>query len=209
MIRLRAEHYWTARKCYDAQLREQPELAGRIVLRATQDRRGKIIKVSPQKGGVPDKRKHKKRMTGTTVGTCIASALRGATLPLARKGGATFSFSIDLYPGDAPLPELDTKPSPVRIDLQSIQQKFLQMTPVLGACFEEASTRKPGLWGRLALRGELTQEGRLRSLQEIESTFPDTEAGKCVQKHLEQAEFPPPREGGSLVVFPMRWAPHP
>lgn len=208
MKHLRAEHYWTARKCFDAQLREHPDLSGRVVLRATQNSRGVITQASARGAtGVPDKRKHKTALKSATVGSCIASSLRGAALPLARKGGATFSFSVDLYPGDAPLPEPDNQTSPGRADLPAINLALARLAPALGACFEEASARKPGLWGRLAIRGELTEEGRLRSTGEVESTFPDTEATKCAQKRIEEANFPPPLEGTPLLVVPLRWAP--
>jgi hypothetical protein len=206
--KLRAEHYWTARRCYDPRLRERADLAGRVVIQMTQDGRGVVTRASARGGkGVPDRRKHRSTLQDAAVGACIAQRLVGASLPLPRKGGATSSFSVDLYPGDVPLPEPDTRLSPGRIDLGAVDRAAGLLAPLLGACFSEASARRPGLWGRLALRLAISPEGRVTEAQEVDSTFPDAGAVRCARAALESAVFPGASGEGALVVLPVRWAP--
>jgi len=208
MKHLRAEHYWTARRCYEEQLREHPDLSGRVVLRLTQNARGVVTRAVSLGGkGVPDQRKHKTALKSAAFGACIASAFRGVTLPLARKGGATFSFSVDLYPGDAPLPERDTRPSEGRVDLAEIDLLVAAHAGALGRCFDEGERRHPGHWGRLALRLELGAQGQPEGLVEVESTFPDTETTRCVKERLGALRFPRPQGGTPRLVLPFRWAP--
>lgn len=45
----------------------------------------------------------------------------------------------------------------------------------------ELGRQKPGVWGRLALRLDVTPEGRVREARQVDSTFPEADAVACVR----------------------------
>lgn len=207
MRHLRAEHYGTVRRCYDAALRHEPELGGRVVIRITIGKSGTITAASSQGGrGVPDQRKHRTALGSAEVGRCIASGLRGAHLPGAR-GGATVSFSVDVYPGDAPLPEPDSRSSPSRLDLEAADRVARGLAAPLEACFVAGLTAHPGLWGRLALRLDLGANGAVTDGREVDSTFPSTTVRDCALDVVRAARWPTPQGDQARVVVALRWPP--
>jgi hypothetical protein len=210
MRALRAEQYWTVRRCYEPELRLAPTLEGRVVLELSLGRDGVVRSARAVKAnrGVPDTRKHGHAMPGREVPSCLASRLKGARLP-APRSAASMLVSIDVYPGDAPLPERDTPASAGRMDLDAARAPLASLRPALDRCLEEASRRRPGLWGRLALRLTVSPAGEVAAAAEVESTFPDPAAARCAASVARAARLPAPTPAGSgaAVVLAVRWLP--
>ncbi len=206
MRHLRAEQYGVVRRCYDAALRQDPELGGRVVMRISLSKAGVITTASAQGArGVPDHRKHRTALGSADVGRCIASGLRGAHVGGAR--GGTFAFSIDVYPGDAPMPDLDTQPSPSRLDTAAADRVARSLAPSLDACFVAGRASQPGLWGRLALRLDVDARGAVQDAREVDSTFPSGSVRECAAGVLRQATWPAPDGDRARLVVALRWPP--
>ncbi len=200
---LRREQYGAVRRCYDPELREHPTLDGRTVLSLSVARGGLVTSARPVKGGVPDPRTHKTAMPNRKVVACLAGAMKGATLPAPRKAPAVLLVAIDVWPGDAPLPEREAMPRQGSLDLAAASDVVRGLRPELDACVVPARTRHPGLWGRLALRVDVTSEGRAGEVAETESAFADPEVRRCVARVLEGASWPRP-SGDARIVVPLR-----
>ncbi len=204
---LRAEHYWTVRRCYDPALRDALKLDGRAVLALSLDAGGRVTKASTTRAKVPDTRRHKTSMPDKEVVGCWVRGLTGAALPRPRGGRATVALSIDVWPGDAPLPEASAEPRPGRADLDEVARRTAARLPELDACVAAGREEHPGAWGRLALRVDVDTEGTAGEIAQTESTFPVASVVACATRVLREVAWPPARGGVARVVVPLRAPP--
>jgi hypothetical protein len=206
MRKLRAEQYWTVRRCYEARLRDDPKLEGRTNLKLAIRADGGVSssKAIGREKRLGDSRKFGKDMSDKEVVRCIASGLRKASVPAPRTRTATLLVSIDVYPGDAPLPETSAPPLAGRADLDDVKKKLGKDEIGLSACFEDARKKHPGLWGRLAMRLDVAKDGDVTDAREIETTFPDSDTEACVEARLEAMTLAAPSSEARVVVA-FRW----
>lgn len=204
---LRAEHYWAVRRCYEPELRASPSLEGRTLVHLTISADG-VVRASQQAKdrALADKRKHPTKMSEPAVRSCLAAHFKGAKLPRPR-GKAQVVFSIDVYPGDALLSTKEGERAEGAVTLTEASAQIEAQRAQLLECFLEATERHPGIWGRMLLRLEIGADGSALAVSEVESTFPDREATRCVSERLSKASFPPPAPSGSsaLIIVPLRW----
>lgn len=209
MRALRAEQYWTVRKCFDPRVAAQPDLEGRTLLSLKVNASGVVTAASLLKKGdkrIPDTRKFPRAMSDSAVTSCLAQGFSGISVPTPGKGskGATLLVSIDVWPGDAPIPERDASPKPGRVPLATVADALEKARPALGACIDAATTREPGLWGRVALRVDVSEQGTTGDIAETESTFPDRKATACFVDVLRAIPWPEPKKGAARVVVAFR-----
>lgn len=179
---LRAEQYWTVRRCQDDALRTDPEMSGRAVLRLKVSGSGKIVDATPAKGAtVADSRKHKKNMPAA-VAKCIADGLVGAKVTAPRSKNAVVLVAVDVWPGDAGIPQNEA-PATGRIDLVEVNKELDRVRGDLDRCFASADT-VPAVWGRLAMQVEINEQAEITDVHEVESTFPRAETVQCVKQVL-------------------------
>lgn len=202
MKRLRAEQYMTVRNCFDPALRDTPDLSGRTVLRL-KIRGDRVVESSVSKGKVSDSRKHPTAMS-SKVASCLADAFDGAHVHRSRSASATVLVSIDLWPGDAPMPN-SPRPAHGKIALDSIEKIAAAHTNDVAAC----TASDHGAWGRLALEIEVDESGAIQSVDEVESTFPVRGAAACMREKLKNIRLPTPSPAGSnaRVIVAFRVAP--
>ncbi len=205
MRALRAEHYWTVRRCYDPALRGAPKLDGRAVLELSLDKAGRVLSAATSRARVPDTRQHKTSMTDEEVVRCWLRGLKGAELPRPR-GKATVAFSIDVWPGDAPLREVPAS-MPGSLPLDEVERLVTARLPELDACVAEARAELPGAWGRLPLRVDVDEQGAPHEIAETESTFPAPSMVACATRVLRTLTWPKARGGTARVTVPLRVAP--
>lgn len=206
MRALRRYGYAGVRRCFDAALRETPDLEGRTVVDIEVDGAGRIVKSRASAGRAPDPRKHKTSMPSASVRTCIAEALVRVSLPPVARGKRVHArISVDVWPGDVPLPTAEPTPAPGSLPPTAFAAALGPAQPTMRSCFDALEKRHPGTWGRLAFRVDASPEGVVRASQ-IESTFPDADAVACVTKAIEAVKLPT-HALSSRASFALRWRP--
>lgn len=200
---LRRDQYWTVRRCYEPKLRDEPKLEGRTVLELSVARDGTVKSAhAAKKGKVPDDRKHGRAMSDRDVVACLARSFTGIHVPAPRSRTATMLFSIDVWPGDAPLPEPAGAAGPGKVELAKVDEAISAARASITPCFEAAPR---GAWGRAALRLEIGDDGRVDDVDEVETRFADADAITCVSRALSAVTLPVPSGGVAKVIVAMRW----
>ena len=206
MRALRAGQYVGIRRCYDRALRETPDLEGRTVLRLSVRRDGRVAsaRVVDSGRGVPDTRKFGKAMPDATVRSYLAQSFGTAHVPELRSKTATMLVAVDVWPGDAPLPEKPPGPLPGRVSLAEVEAQLAAKRATLMACFDQGRSRAPHLWGRLVVRFDVDGSGQASRVEETESTFPDRDVVRCVTEQVRQSSWPGATGGEARVLVAWR-----
>jgi uncharacterized iron-regulated protein len=204
MRALRKYGYSGVRRCFDTALRDTPELEGRTVVDIQVDGSGHIVSAKTSRGRAPDPRKHQTGMSSGPVRSCIATALRSVAVPPAHGKRVSARVSVDLWPGDAPLPAAEPPALQNSLPPAAFAPWFAAQRPAVEACFGSLAQREPNTWGRLVLRVDVDAEGAVQA-SEFDSTFPDSATVLCVTKALAEASRSlPAHPTPSRVVLAMR-----
>jgi hypothetical protein len=191
----RAKGYWPFRLCYEEGLRRAPKLHGTLRLRVT---------VSP--GGAPRAvRKVAAELDDALVTSCILKAARSLSLATPERGSPDVTLEISLWPGDAPLRTVSASPTarPASGVPEAIVTSLRDRWPEVRTCYADGLRRRPGLWGRLALRLRITAAGQIIEACEVESHFPDRDVSECALRAYERAGLAPSNEE-RVIVYPLR-----
>jgi hypothetical protein len=196
----RKQHYWAIRKCYDAALASDQKLHGKVHVQFTIKHAGTVKSAKAiGKATLPD----------TTAVDCIVRSLSSLKFPATSRGDAVVTLDIGLNPGDLPVhaPEDPAvEPGPGTLDMHAVQAIVAgRIGHTTQECYEQALTRVPSVWGRLALRADIDASGHVRDIVEVESTFPDPVMITCVQDSLRKVVFPAPTGGDLRLVIPIRF----
>jgi hypothetical protein len=195
---LRKYGYWPYRLCFEEGLRKDQALKGETLVRADVDANGRIVST---------------RLLDTKLGNAsVAECLSRKTLALqvpAPGRALRVKVGIKLWPGDAPVPSIGppdgaTLENSGRIDIAAVRSATSASTGDVAACYAAALERDPGLWGRIELRIDLDERGRVRKVAEHESRFPAREVVSCAADSLQQVAFPRPSDGPISVVYAIR-----
>jgi uncharacterized iron-regulated protein len=206
MRALRRYAYSGVRRCFDAALRETPDLEGRTVVDIQVDGSGHIVSAKASNGRAPDPRKHQTGMSSTAVRSCIANALRSVAVPPARGKRVSARVSVDVWPGDAALPAAEPPPLQNSLPAATFDPWLTAQRPAIEACFASLAERLPHAWGRLVLRVDVGPEGSVQA-SEFDSTFPDSATVQCVTRALVEAPRSlPAHPTPSRVVLAIRLA---
>lgn len=185
----RSSGYWPFRLCFEAGLRRHPELGGTTKVRITVGARGRVLHA----------RLLNTELRERATAACVVRAarqLRFAAPPRALDADLT----IQLWPGDAPLPAVGDPGSAVRADSAALPSRWEEELAAMAQCFAAGLQRDPALWGRIALRVRWSSSGAVSSAEEHETRFPDPGVTRCMLDVLQRATPPMQPSVAELVL---------
>jgi outer membrane biosynthesis protein TonB len=184
--------------CYRLGAYKNQTLKGKTTVRFQVSRAGKVSRAAATGSTLADK----------DVVACLAREVNSLTAPRA-KAGSTATATIQIYPGDDPMPppESAIKAGPGMLSPAEIQRVMTAALPRFEACYKTSLEAFPELWGRLAVRFHVTASGKVDEAFEVESRFPDERAARCVLREARALEFPPPAGGDLRFIAPLRLSP--
>jgi hypothetical protein len=201
LAQARKHGYWPFRLCFEEGLRQNPKLHGKTELRVSVDQLGRARAV----------RLVATRLEDQAVAACLGDRVR--ELVFGPPMRAELRMTVELWPGDAPIepapPSSDAaRDNPGKLDSEALLAVVRAARPDLVRCYEQGLTRDPGLWGRLELRFDQDERGRLGRLGEQQSHFPDRKTALCVVESLRSLAWPRPSQGRLSWVLGLRFG-HP
>jgi hypothetical protein len=199
LAQARNRGYWPFRLCFEAGLRGDAALKGKTHVRITVGRDGRVSAA----------RLLATELRRPDVATCLVSRSRALHFAPGPPRRTDVDTTIDLSPGDAPLPVIDTAgsssaPGPGTIDAGALASALGAALPAIAACFAGGTARDPTLWGRLGLRVDLGADGAVRRVEQLDSRFPDREVAACTLSVVQGLALPPPSGGASGFTWGVR-----
>lgn len=82
----------------------------------------------------------------------------------------------------------------------SVQQVVWDHREAVAGCWRRASADNPGVAGRLVLRWQIDDEGRVTSMSTTEDSTQDEVLGACIEKVVQRLQFPAPLPGEQVDV---------
>ncbi len=189
--------YWPFRICYEEGLRRDPALRGKTRVRF----------VVESNGHVKSERMAFTELKDHAVAKCLSARVRSIRFSPAPPRRVHADTTIDLNPGDAPLPDsvraetasvTSGDPAGIKMDQGAVTNALEERLGKVTTCYEEALARDPKLWGRVAMLMDVDAEGRVLRAAEYESHFPDPAVPACTVEALRGAVVPPPPLSGAF-----------
>jgi hypothetical protein len=181
LAQARNRGYWAFRLCFESGLRHDVSLTGKTRVRI----------VIARDGHVSSSRMNGTELHDSEVATCIATRARALRFTPAPRRRAEVDVTVDLAPGDAPLPDgvpgrlaMPPDPGPGKLDARAVETVLAGKLPNINKCYTEGRARDPALWGRLALRFDADARGAVQSVVEHDSRFPDSKVVGCILSAL-------------------------
>jgi hypothetical protein len=190
--------YWPFRLCFEEGLRRDPSLRGKTRVRFTVESSGHVRSEKMAFSELKDQ----------SVGKCLAARTRALHFSPAPSRRVHADITIDLNPGDAPLP--DWRPSGAgpeagaKLDESGAARALSDRLGKVTECYSNGLARDPKLWGRLAILLDIDAEGRVLSASEHDSRFPDRSVSACVLDTLRGAQLPKPEGTPARLVWAVR-----
>lgn len=194
--------YWPFRLCYEEGLHRDPSLRGKTRVRFTVESDGKVRSEKVAFTELKDR----------SVGKCLAARVRTLRFSPVPPHRIHADVTIDLNPGDAPLPDselprstgTDSAAAHAKVDEANASRALAEQFPKVTDCYGSGLARDSKLWGRMALALDIDTEGRIQSAAEHESRFPDRAVLACVLDSLKDVRVPQPEGGATRLVWPLR-----
>lgn len=145
------------------------------------------------------------KLPDTDVVSCLASHV--TALDFGKANGMTqVTARIHIGAGDEPMPPPASVvvPGDGALSPDEMKRPIEAALPEIQRCFESAFTYAPALWGRLAIRFHVTENGKVDEAFEVESRFPDERVARCILHLARDMKFPKPRGGDVRFVVPLR-----
>lgn len=198
LAQARAHGYWPFRMCFEDGLRRDQRVHGKVFFEARIARSGHVDRASITKQKLPD----------DDVRKCLLQRVRELTFTVGPPRATRIELSIELWPGDAPVPlkdaPADAPGNPGALDAAAIERAALGAHDAIVACYAAGLARDPALWGRVQVRIDLDEKGHTRRVRETESRFPDHEVSACVVEALKRVKFPPANGGALAFIYAVR-----
>jgi hypothetical protein len=201
LAQTRSKGYWPFRLCFESGLRRDGSLTGKTRVRIGIGRDGHVS--SSRAVGT--------ELHDSEVATCLATRARALhfTPPPPRR--AEVEVTIDLTPGDAPLPDAVTlrsptllDPGPGRLDVRVVESVLATKPPNINKCYADGRARDPALWGRVALRFDADASGAVRSVVEHDTRFPSSTVVECILTAMRGTALGPVEGGPLRLVWGIR-----
>ena len=189
----RSKGYWPFRLCYEEGLRRSQNMHGAITLRMT----------LAASGAARNVRKVAAALDDPAVVACAVKAARSLVLAAPERGAPEVALEISFWPGDDPI-RAATAPN-VPFDSRAIVTAMRDRWAAVKTCYQAGIERRPGLWGRLAVRLRIAPSGEIVESSEIESRFPDADVALCAIRALARAPIGP-RPAETVVVYALRFS---
>jgi hypothetical protein len=194
--------YWPFRLCFEDGLRKDPSLRGKTRVRF-------VVETS---GHVKSERMAFTELKDHAVAKCLSARVRALHFSPAPTKRVHADVTIDLGPGDAPLPEADLADAEnARASGESGKFDEAVVSRALGdqlgritACYEQGLGRDPKLWGRVAILMDVEADGRVRNVVEHESRFPDPTVLSCILDGIRGSLLPAPSGGPARLVWSLK-----
>jgi hypothetical protein len=197
LAQTRNHGYWPFRLCYEAGLRDAPRLAGKSRIRLVVNRAGRATAARLLDTELRDRE----------VASCLVSRVRALAFSPGPRERAEVDLTIDLNPGDAPLPDTcraKEDSEPAEGSLEGAAPVLASALPGIAACYAEGLGRDPGLWGRIAFEIGVSERGAVTPVIEHDSHFPDPAVVTCAGNLLRKLVFPSPHGGPVRLVWGVR-----
>ncbi|HEX7672047.1 MAG TPA: AgmX/PglI C-terminal domain-containing protein, partial [Polyangiaceae bacterium] len=205
LAQTRSRGYWPFRLCFEAGLKRNGALAGKSQLRMVIGMNGRVAR----------SRLESTELRDAEVSTCLvtqAHALRFTPVPRRR---FEVDLTVDLNPGDAPLPdaaplvrpgrpEPPQETCPGRIDDRAAMSALEPLIPRITECYAAGRARDPLLWGRVALRLDATETGKIDRVAEHDTRFPAPAVVRCIAASVMGAVVPLTEGGRVRFVWGLR-----
>lgn len=176
-------------QCYEAALKDDPNLKGEVLFQIVIGAQGKV-----------DSAKLLKKLGSASFDDCGLRLVQGLTFPVPYKGKpVTLNHPMRFTPpqGDRVIGKLT---------VAQIDTTFRQASTDLRACYDARLKLKPGLAGTLTLALVVEPTGAVRSVEIKEDTLRDEQVGACVLARSKRLVFPAPKHGGEVdVTFPIKF----
>lgn len=184
LARSRKHGYWPYRLCFERAVQQQGKRkGGETVLRFAVDARGRV--------GGP--RLLRTKLDSAEVVECLLAETRELPLlPPPRR--IEVELSVQVWPGDAPLPSLPPAPADPALagplDGEALEKALEVEREAFSTCYADGLARDPGLWGRIQAHVQRDARGRVAAARQSESRFPDPEVVACVLGRLKETRLP-------------------
>lgn len=169
----RSNGYWPLRGCFEQaqRLRIKAERAVRVRLSLSASGRllgSRLLEAPPERD----------------YARCVLERLRKLDFSPGFTRKLDVEISVKQWPGHAPVPPHAPDDAP-RFHASSESLAACEaLAPALTACYQAGIERDPRLWGRLALRLDLSPDGVVENASEVETHFPDPSVGECARQTL-------------------------
>jgi hypothetical protein len=165
----RSTGYWPLRSCFETAQRATPKADRAARVRLTLGATGKVLG-SRSLGPTPEK----------DYARCVLERLRGLDFTPGVTRKLDVEISVKQWPGDAPAPPRapDSTP-PLRLS-NDARAALEGLAPALTGCYEKGLAVDAKLWGRIALRLQLANDGAVQTAEAVETRFPNAEVAECV-----------------------------
>lgn len=188
----RSSGYWPLRACFEDAQRALPKAERATKVRLTLAASGKVLGArsigpTPEKG----------------YARCALERLRELDFRPGFTRKLDVEISVKQWPGHAPVPPHAARDEPPLRASAETAAALQGLSPALVACYEPALRRDPQLWGRVALRLSLGDDGEVQQASPVETQFPDPEVTECARRAIVGARLPaaPARELTFAVRF--------
>lgn len=193
--------YWPFRLCFEEGLRRDPLLRGKTRVRFVVESNGRV---KSERMAFTELKDH-------VVAKCLSARVGALHFSPAPTKRVHADVTIDLGPGDAPLPEAnlaDSSSPPAneggKLDEAAVGRALNEQLGRIAACYEQGLGRDPKLWGRVAILMDVDPDGRVRTAAEHESRFPDPAVPTCTMDGLRGVLLPPPISGPLRLVWALK-----
>jgi hypothetical protein len=173
----RSAAYWPFRRCYEAGLRRDQKLAGKVSL---------DVDVSPS-GGVDHATIAMATLPDDAVVLCVGR--EAAHLSLAPGPAAKVRMDVGLYAGDEPV----LVPHTV-LHAEEVREALRASWPAVEQCYAAQLARHPDAGGDMELRFRARSTGEIMEVAETgETRFSDVDVTRCVLGVYRTAKLPTAR----------------
>lgn len=175
----RSSGYWPLRGCFeDAQrLTRKTERAARV--RLTLSASGKVL--GARNLGPAAERDYAR---------CVLEKVRGLDFTPGVSRKLDLEVSVKQWPGDAPVPPHAPKDAaPLRLAREA-NAALQGLGPAISECYQSALAQDPQLWGRIAFRLKLREDGTIQDATPSETQFPSVEVAECARRSVVGARLP-------------------
>jgi hypothetical protein len=192
----RSSGYWPLRACFEAAQRAAPKGERAAKVRLTLSAFGKILGArSMGKASEPE------------YARCVLGKLRALDFTPGFTRKLDVEISVKQWPGHAPVPPRSTEP-PLRL-ASDVRSAFEALSPALATCYEQGLSTDSKLWGRIALRLKLADDGSVQQAIPIETQFPSPAVTECARQVILGARISSARVSELTFAFRLGQATEP
>lgn len=176
----RSAGYWPLRACFETAQRSTPRTERRVRVRLSVGPGGKVLSArNLSESSEPD------------YVRCIRERVRALDYRPGFGRRVDLVVSVKQWPGHAPTPPRAPALEPiVRLSPEALGH-LQSLQPALTACYDRGLIDDSELWGRIALRLKLAEDGSVQVATPIETRFPNARVLECARQVLLRAHLGP------------------